>query len=148
VDQTGTLLQAPTLQHQTSLRTAITASEDVLADQLKEIVVQAKSAASRRENMDEDDEPIVPVVAVPVAPPASAQQAPQQDWQNLLRLLEENEKIGHLFRCARVQGLETVDGLLLFGKFCVFHRRRPKIHRRFDEFAPGHFKRQDRTPRN
>ena len=38
------------------------------------------------------------------------------DWQNLVRLLEENEKVGHLFRCARVQGLETGDGLLLFGK--------------------------------
>ena len=32
-----------------------------------------------------------------------------------MRLLEENEKIEHLFRSARVQGLETVDGLLLFG---------------------------------
>ena len=38
------------------------------------------------------------------------------DWQNLVRLLEENEKVGHLFRCARVQGLETGDGLLRFGK--------------------------------
>ena len=38
------------------------------------------------------------------------------DWQNLVRLLEENEKVGHLFRCARVQELETGDGLLLFGK--------------------------------
>lgn len=47
---------------------------------------------------------------------AQQQQQQQQDWQNLLRLLEENEKIGHLFRCARVQGLETVDGLLLFGE--------------------------------
>jgi hypothetical protein len=45
---------------------------------------------------------------------STAQQQPQ-DWQNLMRLLEENEKIGHLFRSARVQGLETVDGLLLFG---------------------------------
>ena len=36
-----------------------------------------------------------------------------------MRLLEENEKVGHLFRYARVQRLETVDGLhlmLLFGK--------------------------------
>ena len=39
-----------------------------------------------------------------------------QDSQNLLRLLEDHEKIGHLFKCARVQGLETIDGLLLFGK--------------------------------
>ena len=38
-----------------------------------------------------------------------------QDSQNLLRLLEDGEKIGHLFRCARVEGLDTVDGLLLFG---------------------------------
>jgi len=40
-----------------------------------------------------------------------------QDSQNLLRLLEDNEKIGHLFRCARVEGLDTIDGLLLFGTF-------------------------------
>ncbi len=37
-------------------------------------------------------------------------------YLNLFRLLEENDKISHLFRCAKVQGLETVDGLLLFGK--------------------------------
>lgn len=42
-----------------------------------------------------------------------------QDSQNLLRLLEDNEKIGHLFKCARVQGLETVDGLLLFGEYFI-----------------------------
>jgi WD repeat and FYVE domain-containing protein 3 len=40
-----------------------------------------------------------------------------QDSQNLLRLLEDNEKIGHLFRCARVEGLGSIDGLLLFGIF-------------------------------
>lgn len=56
------------------------------------------------------DEPLTSVVT------SSAHQQPQ-DWQNLMRLLEENEKIGHLFRSARVQGLETVDGLLLFGNF-------------------------------
>lgn len=27
-----------------------------------------------------------------------------QDWQNLMRLLEENVKIGHLFRSSRRQG--------------------------------------------
>lgn len=38
------------------------------------------------------------------------------DNQTLLRMLEEQEKISHLFRCARIQGLDTAEGLLLFGK--------------------------------
>ncbi|XP_012287062.1 WD repeat and FYVE domain-containing protein 3 isoform X1 [Orussus abietinus] len=38
------------------------------------------------------------------------------DNQTLLRLLEEHEKISHMFRCARIQGLDTTEGLLLFGK--------------------------------
>ncbi|XP_055626947.1 WD repeat and FYVE domain-containing protein 3 isoform X3 [Toxorhynchites rutilus septentrionalis] len=38
------------------------------------------------------------------------------DNQTLLRLLEEKEKISHIFRCARIQGLDTFEGLLLFGK--------------------------------
>lgn len=31
-------------------------------------------------------------------------------------MLEEQEKISHMFRCARIQGLDTYEGLLLFGK--------------------------------
>ncbi|XP_073985786.1 WD repeat and FYVE domain containing 3 bchs [Rhodnius prolixus] len=38
------------------------------------------------------------------------------DNQSILRLLENNEKISHMFRCARIQGLDTMEGLLLFGK--------------------------------
>nr|CAD7454369.1 unnamed protein product [Timema tahoe] len=38
------------------------------------------------------------------------------DNQTLIRLLEEQEKISHMFRCARIQGLDTTEGLLLFGK--------------------------------
>ncbi|XP_065091196.1 WD repeat and FYVE domain-containing protein 3-like [Ochlerotatus camptorhynchus] len=38
------------------------------------------------------------------------------DNQTLLRLLEEKEKISHIFRCVRIQGLDTFDGLLLFGR--------------------------------
>ncbi|XP_067008592.2 WD repeat and FYVE domain-containing protein 3 [Anabrus simplex] len=38
------------------------------------------------------------------------------DNQTILRLLEEQEKISHMFRCARIQGLDTTEGLLLFGK--------------------------------
>lgn len=38
------------------------------------------------------------------------------DNQTLLRMLEENEKISHMFRCARIEGLDTTEGLILFGK--------------------------------
>ena len=36
--------------------------------------------------------------------------------QSILRLLEEGEKINHIYRCARVQGLDTTEGVFLFGK--------------------------------
>ncbi|KAH7637627.1 ph domain associated with beige/beach domain containing protein [Dermatophagoides farinae] len=38
------------------------------------------------------------------------------EMQTILRLLEEGEKISHMFRVARVQGLDSYEGLLLFGK--------------------------------
>lgn len=44
------------------------------------------------------------------------EQEPTPDNQSILRLLEENEKISYMFRCARIQGLDTTEGLLLFGK--------------------------------
>ncbi|XP_049867714.1 WD repeat and FYVE domain-containing protein 3 isoform X4 [Pectinophora gossypiella] len=44
------------------------------------------------------------------------QQPPAPDNQTLLRLLELHEKISHMFRCARIQGLDTTEGLLLFGR--------------------------------
>ncbi|KAJ8966192.1 hypothetical protein NQ317_015412 [Molorchus minor] len=40
----------------------------------------------------------------------------QPDNQTLMRLLEENEKVTYMFRCARIQGLDTTEGLLLFGQ--------------------------------
>ncbi|GLG99384.1 Neurobeachin [Gryllus bimaculatus] len=46
----------------------------------------------------------------------SEEQASAPDNQTILRLLEEQEKISHMFRCARIQGLDTTEGLLLFGK--------------------------------
>ena len=36
--------------------------------------------------------------------------------QNIARLLEDGEKINHIYRCARVQGLDTTEGVFLFGK--------------------------------
>ena len=38
------------------------------------------------------------------------------DNQTLLRLLEAGEELQSMFRCARIQGLESSEGLLLFGK--------------------------------
>uniref|UniRef100_A0A0K0FFM9 Blue cheese (inferred by orthology to a D. melanogaster protein) n=1 Tax=Strongyloides venezuelensis TaxID=75913 RepID=A0A0K0FFM9_STRVS len=38
------------------------------------------------------------------------------DNQSLLRLLENGEQLHSMFRCARVQGLDTMEGLILFGK--------------------------------
>ena len=37
-------------------------------------------------------------------------------YQTVMRLLENGEKIMTMFRCARIKGLDTVEGLLLFGK--------------------------------
>ncbi len=37
-------------------------------------------------------------------------------YQTVMRLLENGEKISHMYRCARVQGLDTAEGLLLFGR--------------------------------
>ncbi|XP_050083063.1 WD repeat and FYVE domain-containing protein 3 isoform X2 [Anopheles aquasalis] len=42
------------------------------------------------------------------------------DNQVLLRLLEEKEKVSHIFRTARIQGLDTFEGLLLIGKDCCY----------------------------
>ncbi|CAI5448055.1 unnamed protein product [Caenorhabditis angaria] len=41
---------------------------------------------------------------------------PGPDNQTLLRLLEQGEQLHSMFRCARIQGLETAEGLLLFGR--------------------------------
>ncbi|XP_069782164.1 WD repeat and FYVE domain-containing protein 3 isoform X4 [Narcine bancroftii] len=47
---------------------------------------------------------------------SSVEEEEKTDNQTLLQLLEEGEKIQHIYRCARVQGLDTNEGLLLFGK--------------------------------
>uniref|UniRef100_A0A5S6QX43 WD repeat and FYVE domain-containing protein 3 n=1 Tax=Trichuris muris TaxID=70415 RepID=A0A5S6QX43_TRIMR len=40
----------------------------------------------------------------------------EPDNQTLLRLLEEGEELNAMYRCARVNGLDSTEGLLLFGK--------------------------------
>jgi hypothetical protein len=37
--------------------------------------------------------------------------------QSLLRVLEQGEQLHSMFRCARIQGLDTMEGLLLFGSY-------------------------------
>ncbi|XP_076326045.1 WD repeat and FYVE domain containing 3 bchs isoform X2 [Tachypleus tridentatus] len=59
---------------------------------------------------EEEQEP------VDLGPEGSAEQEETPDSQSVLRLLEEGEKISYMFRCARIQGLDTSEGLLLFGK--------------------------------
>ncbi|XP_075798847.1 WD repeat and FYVE domain-containing protein 3 isoform X4 [Microtus pennsylvanicus] len=51
-----------------------------------------------------------------IAESSSIEEEEKTDNATLLRLLEEGEKIQHMYRCARVQGLDTSEGLLLFGK--------------------------------
>jgi len=46
----------------------------------------------------------------------SARESKSIDSLSVLRLLEKNERISHMFRCSRVQGLDTYEGLLLFGR--------------------------------
>lgn len=46
----------------------------------------------------------------------SARESENVDSLSVLRLLEKNERISHMFRCSRVQGLDTYEGLLLFGR--------------------------------
>lgn len=46
----------------------------------------------------------------------SARESENIDSLSVLRLLEKNERISHMFRCSRVQGLDTYEGLLLFGR--------------------------------
>jgi hypothetical protein len=86
--------------------------------ELKDLPICTKKTKEDQENEEELEEPAAPIAlkAAVGAANSNASNKQPQDWQNLLRLLEENDKISHLFRCARVQGLETVDGLLLFGK--------------------------------
>ncbi|CAJ0587641.1 unnamed protein product, partial [Mesorhabditis spiculigera] len=47
---------------------------------------------------------------------AATSKEERPNYQNLIRLLEEGETLHSMFRCARIQGLETCEGLMLFGR--------------------------------
>ncbi|CAM1304230.1 WDFY3 (predicted) [Pycnogonum litorale] len=111
-----------TLQHQTSINNdsdlSLTAIEEreIGFQGLKAAGLLTKASINRSTDMDEDAD--IGVDAGLDADHSISQQEPQDkpDNQTVLRLLEEGEKISFMFRCARIQGLDTCEGLLLFGK--------------------------------
>lgn len=78
------------------------------------------SDSAEKQTLGSMDRPDIAVSTAPSTQPKSAP-APSipskgPDNQTLLRLLEEGEELHSMFRCARINGLETSEGLLLFGK--------------------------------
>ena len=81
----------------------------------------------KQQEQDEEDEVLVPQQSNVPAPTFSQQQSvsaePQEvdtentsNNQSILRLLEDGEKINYTIRCAQEQGLDTCEGVFLFGK--------------------------------
>ena len=103
-------------QQQQQFALVDSADGELTMPQIRDLPQLLRQKHDNQQTMADIDEDVEIIGPNPTSdePSSSAAQQPQ-DWQNLMRLLEENEKIGHLFRCARVQGLETVDGLFLFG---------------------------------
>ncbi|XP_071829084.1 WD repeat and FYVE domain-containing protein 3-like isoform X3 [Apostichopus japonicus] len=82
--------------------------DGVYAQQDEEVDADSQSNLDN----DDDDDMETPDNETQVDRPLE----PKTDHQMVLRLLEEGEKIRHIFRCTRIQGLDTVEGLLLFCK--------------------------------
>ena len=84
---------------------------------------EAKETASETSSKSTEEVPPPSPSAAPAQTPAhvtspKAQNTPGSgpDNQTLLRLLEQGEQLHSMFRCARIQGLDTIEGLLLFGR--------------------------------
>merc|ERR1719186_55454 len=67
-----------------------------------EAIDSEKVANSEQTNVNSSSEPLVEEFS--------------SAYQSVMRLLENGEKIVSMFRCARIQGLDTIEGILLFGK--------------------------------
>jgi len=53
--------------------------------------------------------------AAPATPGGGrSQEEDSSDYQTVMRLLEEGEKITHMYRCARVQGLDAAEGNFIY----------------------------------
>ncbi|CAF1017714.1 unnamed protein product [Adineta ricciae] len=105
--------------------------QEVLAPTLLSVRKKASTDVTVTEEMmtadDEDEEdPMVTklqqdeaeaeVETQQVAPTSNETLEMAQTNQNVLRLLEEDEKISLAFRCARIEGLDGSEGILIFGR--------------------------------
>lgn len=81
-------------------------------------IALTESGSSRPSELEEDGDTTSFVDFSPEleAETNSARVSENIDSLSVLRLLEKNERISHMFRCSRVQGLDTYEGLLLFGR--------------------------------
>ncbi|XP_035766605.1 WD repeat and FYVE domain-containing protein 3 [Neolamprologus brichardi] len=87
--------------------------EDTIAKVKGLVKAPLKRSRSTADGADEDSQEQLQEQLLESGGPEEEQKT---DNTSLLRLLEEGEKIQHMYRCARVQGLDTSEGLLLFGK--------------------------------
>ncbi|XP_054630463.1 WD repeat and FYVE domain-containing protein 3 isoform X3 [Dunckerocampus dactyliophorus] len=87
--------------------------EDTIARVKGLVKAPLKRSRSTADGGDEDSQDQIQEQLLESGGPDEEQRT---DNTSLLRLLEEGEKIQHMYRCARVQGLDTSEGLLLFGK--------------------------------
>ncbi|XP_036381916.1 WD repeat and FYVE domain-containing protein 3 isoform X1 [Megalops cyprinoides] len=87
--------------------------EDTIARVKGLVKAPLKRSRSTAEGTDEDNQELPQDQLQELA---GMDEEEKTDHTSLLRLLEEGEKIQHMYRCARVQGLDTSEGLLLFGK--------------------------------
>uniref|UniRef100_H3DD36 WD repeat and FYVE domain containing 3 n=1 Tax=Tetraodon nigroviridis TaxID=99883 RepID=H3DD36_TETNG len=87
--------------------------EDTIARVKGLVKAPLKRSRSTADGADEDNQDQLQEQLLESGGPEEEQRT---DNTSLLRLLEEGEKIQHMYRCARVQGLDTSEGLLLFGK--------------------------------
>ncbi|KAJ8380472.1 hypothetical protein SKAU_G00012500 [Synaphobranchus kaupii] len=87
--------------------------EDTIARVKGLVKAPLKRSRSTADGADEDGQDLPPDQMLEAG---GVEEEEKTDNTALLRLLEEGEKIQHMYRCARVQGLDTSEGLLLFGK--------------------------------
>ena len=96
---------------------------------LKNAIVDKGQRDEEETTLDDDtppagsEEPQSPKESLssePTSPTATTKDAStdetSSDYEAVMRLLENGEKINQMYRCARIQGLDTAEGLLLFGK--------------------------------
>ncbi|KAG1679752.1 WD repeat and FYVE domain-containing protein 3 [Nymphon striatum] len=110
------------LQHQTSLNNdadlSLTAIEEreIGFQGLRAAGLLTKTTVNKSTDIDDDTEITADTNLDSEQGTSNQEPHDKPDNQTVLRLLEAGEKISYMFRCARIQGLDTCEGLLLFGK--------------------------------